>query len=53
LKERCKGGENQEEDISGYWVTLGNGKYWALEEEPLDLSLWRSHFGKGYGPVTR
>ena len=25
-------------------------KYWKSKEKALDRSLWRTHFGKGYGP---
>jgi len=25
--------------------------YWKLKVEALDCNLWRSDFGKGYGPV--
>jgi hypothetical protein len=28
-------------------------KYWKLEEEALGHTLWRSHFGRCYGPVVR
>jgi hypothetical protein len=28
-------------------------KYWKLKEEALDRSLWRTRFGRGYGPVVR
>jgi hypothetical protein len=28
-------------------------RYWKLEEEALDLTLWRTGFGRGYGPVVR
>jgi hypothetical protein len=28
-------------------------KYWKLEEEELDRTLWRTRFGRGYGPVVR
>jgi hypothetical protein len=28
-------------------------EYWKLKEEALDSSLWRSGFGRGYGPVVR
>jgi hypothetical protein len=28
-------------------------KYWKLKEEALDRTLWRTHFGRGYGPVVR
>jgi hypothetical protein len=27
--------------------------YWKLKEEALDHTLWRTHFGRGYGPVVR
>jgi hypothetical protein len=27
--------------------------YWKLKEEALDLTLWRTRFGRGYGPVVR
>jgi hypothetical protein len=36
---------------------LGNPKekrgYWKLQEEPLDRTLRRTHFGRGCGPVVR
>jgi hypothetical protein len=28
-------------------------KYWKLKEEALDRTLWRTSFGRGYGPVVR
>jgi hypothetical protein len=27
--------------------------YWKLKEEALDCILWRTRFGRGYGPVVR
>ena len=27
--------------------------YWKLKKKALDRILWRSDFGKGYGPVVR
>jgi hypothetical protein len=27
--------------------------YWKLKEEVLDFTLWRTCFGRGYGPVVR
>jgi hypothetical protein len=27
-------------------------KYWQLKEEALDRTLWRTRFGRGYGPVV-
>jgi hypothetical protein len=34
----------------------GNKKkrsYWKFKEEALDCTLWRTRFGRGYGPVVR
>jgi hypothetical protein len=31
----------------------GTRGYWKLEEEALDRTLWRTRFGRGYGPVVR
>jgi hypothetical protein len=28
-------------------------RYWKLQEEALDHTLWRTRFGRGYGPVLR
>jgi hypothetical protein len=28
-------------------------RYWKLKEETLDHTLWRTCFGRGYGPVVR
>jgi hypothetical protein len=30
-----------------------NRRYWKLKEEALDRTLWRTRFGRGYGPVVR
>jgi hypothetical protein len=27
--------------------------YWKLKEEALDRTLWRTSFGRRYGPVVR
>ena len=27
--------------------------YWKLKEETLDCTVWRTHFGRGSGSVTR
>jgi hypothetical protein len=29
------------------------GRYWKLKEEAQDRTLWRTQFGRGYGPVAR
>jgi len=31
----------------------GGEDNWNLKEEALDHSLWKTHFGIGYGPFTR
>jgi hypothetical protein len=31
----------------------GKRRYWKLKEEALDGPLWRTRFGRGYGPVVR
>jgi hypothetical protein len=28
-------------------------RYWKLEQEALDRTLWRTHFGRGYGHTVR
>jgi hypothetical protein len=28
-------------------------RYWKLKDEALDRTLWRTRFGRGYGPVLR
>jgi hypothetical protein len=28
-------------------------RYWKLKEEAIARTLWRTHFGRGYGPVVR
>jgi hypothetical protein len=28
-------------------------RYWKLKEEALDRTMWRTLFGRGYGPVVR
>jgi hypothetical protein len=28
-------------------------RYWKLKEEALDRTLWRTRFGRGYGPTER
>jgi hypothetical protein len=27
-------------------------RYWKLKEKELDRTLWRTRFGRGYGPVV-
>jgi hypothetical protein len=27
--------------------------YWKYKEEALDRTLWRTRFGRGYGPIVR
>jgi hypothetical protein len=28
-------------------------RYWKLKDEALDRTMWRTRFGRGYGPVVR
>jgi hypothetical protein len=28
-------------------------RYWKLKEAALDRTLWRTRFGRGYGPIVR
>jgi hypothetical protein len=28
-------------------------RYWKLKEEALDHTLWRTRFGRDYGPIVR
>jgi hypothetical protein len=28
-------------------------RFWKLKEDALDSTMWRTCFGKGYGPVIR
>jgi hypothetical protein len=30
-----------------------NRRYWKLKEESLDHTVWRTRFGRGYGPDVR
>jgi hypothetical protein len=30
-----------------------NTGYWKLKEEAVDCCLWRTRFGRGYGPAVR
>jgi hypothetical protein len=52
LKEKYNGREGEEDDISSYCMTLMK-IYWKLKEEALDRTLWRTRFGRGYGPVGK
>jgi hypothetical protein len=31
----------------------GTTRYWKLKEEPLDRTVWRTRFERGYGPLVR
>jgi hypothetical protein len=45
--------EDEEEYVISYWMTLRNRGYWKLKEEALDRTVWRTGFGRGYGPVVK
>jgi hypothetical protein len=31
----------------------GMRRYWKLKQDALDIPLWRTRFGRGYGPAVR
>jgi hypothetical protein len=31
----------------------GKTGYWKVKEKSLDRTVWRTRFGRGYGPVVR
>jgi len=33
-------------------IRIGEG-YWKFKEEALDLTVWKTRFGRGYGPVVK
>jgi hypothetical protein len=40
--------------IISYRMTLKKKRgYWQLKEEALDCTLWKTRFGRCYGPVLR
>jgi hypothetical protein len=53
-KERRKRLEDEEEDVSSYWMTLRKREdsYWKLKEEELDRAVWRIRFRSGFEPVV-
>ena len=44
LVRRCKQLLYDLEEMSGYW---------ECTEEVIDRPVWRTHIGRGYGPVVR
>jgi hypothetical protein len=46
--------QEEEEDVSSYWVTLKKREGTEeLKEGRLDCNVWETRFGRGYGPVAR
>ena len=45
-----KRGKRRKPLLGGLKETRG---YRKLKEETMDRTLWRTHFGRGYGPVVR
>jgi hypothetical protein len=44
----------QVKDVESYWMTFRKKRGFAhLKEEALDRTVWRAHFGRGFGPVVR
>jgi hypothetical protein len=54
LEERIemtgRGGRRRKQLLDNLKETI---RYWKLKEEALDRTLWRTRFGRGYGPVVR
>jgi len=54
LEERVEvmrsGGRRGKQLLDGL---MGNRWCWILKEEALDIALWRTCFGRSYGPVVR
>jgi len=50
-KERSDG-EDEDENVSNYWMIWRN-REWELQEQSLDLTLWRAGFARGQGPIAR
>ena len=45
-----KQGRRRKQLLDGLKETRG---YWKLKEEIPDRTVWRTGFGRGYGPVVR
>jgi hypothetical protein len=46
--------EDEEEDVSSYCMALKETRRsWNLKEAALHRTVWRTGFGRGYGPVVR
>jgi len=44
---------DKEEGVNRYWMTLRQRGILETEKGPVDRTLWRTRFGKVYGPVAR
>jgi hypothetical protein len=53
LKERLQGQEDEEGDYALLDNLKEARRYWKLKGEAQDRTLWRTQFGRGYGPVAR
>jgi hypothetical protein len=51
IGEKIGGSEEEEEDVNSYWVK--KIRIINVKEEALDRTVWRTGFGRGYGPVVR
>jgi hypothetical protein len=48
------GREDEEEDVSSYWMTSRKpDDCWKLKEEARDRNVWRNRLEKGYDIVVR
>jgi hypothetical protein len=51
---KIKGRENDEEDVSSYWMTLRKREYTAYwKRKHYNCTVWRTRFERGYRPVLR
>jgi hypothetical protein len=44
--------EEEVKDVSSFWMTLKK-RLWEIERGSIRRTLWRTRFGRGYGPVVR
>ena len=50
IKVKRRPGRRRKKLLDGLTEARG---YWKLQEEALNRPLWRTRFGRGYGPFVR
>jgi hypothetical protein len=53
LEGRIEMRDDEEEDVSVYWMIQETRRYWNLKQEILDRTLWITRFGGVCGSVVR